>query len=89
MIERTFPAVDDLIRDVEGKAVELPRLVAIAAAAIKVAVANGADPQLLADVLADGIALSIAENVPSESKVEAAITALRLLTDRMLERGIV
>jgi len=86
---RTFHAVDDLIRSVEAIATETPRLVADARAAIKAAIAGGADPYLLADVLADGIAACIVGNVPRELEAGAAMSALRLSNGCLLELGII
>jgi hypothetical protein len=83
MPDRTFPALDALVRHVEETATNQLDPVAVLVAMLKLVVASDADPYLLVGALIEGVAASIAQKIPPERQSDVAIEAVRLLRDRL------
>jgi hypothetical protein len=83
MPDRPLPAVDALIRPVQGVAANRPDSTHILAQTIS---ETGADPYAVR-VLVKGAVLIILQHVPEERRVETALTLVHLLEERLTARG--
>lgn len=81
--------VSNIIGLAEEAASGQPDLIAVVVAAIREASTREVDPYLLTGVLLEGVVHAIAEGVPAERRVECALAAARMLTDRMHVWGMI
>jgi hypothetical protein len=89
MPDRMFPDVKTLIRQIEATASDAPDPLAIMVALMKMVIASEADPYMLAGALIEGIAATVAQNIPPERQGDVAEQCVRLLRDRLAERGAI
>ena len=88
MSDRHFPALDDLIRDIEAKTATRPELPQMLAQLIPMALARDADPYILLGVLIEGVVHTLASSIPPEARAAVAKDVLRLLCERLRARGL-
>jgi hypothetical protein len=88
MPDRSFPAVEALIRRVQRVAANRPDPMYILAQTITMTSAIGADPYAVLGVLVEGTVETIVQQIPAEHRAEAAATLVRLLRERLSARGI-
>ncbi|MEJ0015738.1 MAG: hypothetical protein WDN25_04080 [Acetobacteraceae bacterium] len=88
MAER-FPELEALVREVERAAAEQGDPVAALIKMVKLVIRSNADPYLLSGALIEGIATTIAQQVPPEKRGEVAVEAVRLLRDRLAALGAI
>jgi hypothetical protein len=88
MTDRPFPAVEALIRRVQRIAASRPDPMHILAQTISMTGAIGADPYAVLGVLIEGAVQTVVEQIPAEHQQETAATLVRLLTERLIARGI-
>ncbi len=67
---------------------EEPDLVGILILMLRIVIDSEVDPYLLTGPLVEGIAASIARKIPLERQDEVAIETVRVLVDRMKDRGL-
>ena len=89
MPERSFPGLAALIAEVEAQAAERPDPLLVVAALLKLIIASDADPYLMTGLLVEGIAGSIANNIPPERQGEVAVEVVRLLRERLCKYGTI
>jgi hypothetical protein len=88
MPDRSFPAVDALIRRVQRIAASRPDPMHILAQTISMTGEIGADPYAVLGVLVEGAVLTILQRIPDERQQEAALTLVQLLEERLKARGV-
>jgi hypothetical protein len=88
MPDKSFPAVDALIRRVQRVAVSKPDPMHILAQTISMTGEIGADPYAVLGVLVEGAVLTIVQHIPAEQQTETAALLVRLLEERLRARGI-
>ena len=87
MPDRAFPDLDEMIRQIEAKAAQLPDPLAVLIAQLKTIIASDADPYLLAGALVEGIATTIAAKLPPKRQGVVAVATVCLLRDRLKASG--
>jgi hypothetical protein len=88
MPERVFPAIRDLIRQVEQATQANPDYVRLAADLNRWFGDQGADPYLLIGTLLEGAVHTLVQHVPPEQRADAAWAAVQLLLDRLKSHGL-
>jgi hypothetical protein len=88
MPDRSFPAVDNLIRRAQGAAAGRSDLARILAQTISMACPDGADPYAVLGVLVEGTVQTLVAHIPKERRPEVAATLKQLLEERMEACGI-
>ena len=83
MPDRSFPAVDNLIRRAQRVAAGRPDAARILAQTISMACPGGADPYAVLGVLIEGTVQTLVEHIPKERQAEIAETLKRLLDERL------
>jgi hypothetical protein len=86
-VHKHFPAVEELIREVEAKAADEPDTLALLVALIKIVIRSEVDPYLLNGVLVQGIASTVSSRIPSRRKRQVARETVRLLLERLQAGG--
>jgi hypothetical protein len=75
--------------DAELAAASQPDLPTALAALIRAAIDAEADPYVTIGTLIEGVTHILAVSIPAERRVEVAVAALALLTDRMTARRVI
>jgi hypothetical protein len=88
MPDRSYPAVDNLIRRAQRVAAGRPDAARILAQTISMACPGGADPYAVLGVLIEGTVQTLAEHIPQEKQAEIAATLKELLDQRLKACGI-
>ena len=88
MPDRSFPAVDHLIRRAQRVAAGRPDPARILAQTIRFACPGGADPYAVLGVLVEGVVQTLVEHIPGERQAETAAALRQLLDDRMKACGV-
>jgi hypothetical protein len=88
MPDKSFPAVDALIRRVQRVAASKPDPMHILAQRISMTGEIGADPYAVLGVLVEGVVLTVIRHIPAEQHTETAAMLVRLLEERLRARGI-
>src|SRR3954467_7340202 len=88
MPDRSFPAVDALIRRVQRVAASRPDPMHILAQTISMTGEIGADPYAVLGVLVEGAVMTIVQHVPAEQRLETAMTLIQLLEERLKAHGV-
>ena len=88
MPDRSFPAVDALIRRVQRVAASRPDPIHILAQTISMTGKIGADPYAVLGVLVEGAVLTVVQHIPVEQQTETAAMLVQLLEERLKARGI-
>ena len=83
MPDRSFPAVDNLIRRAQRVAAGPPDPARILAHTISMACPGGADPYAVLGLLIEGTVQTLVEHIPKERQAEIAETLKRLLDERL------
>lgn len=88
MADRSYPAVDNLIRRAQRAAAGRPDAARILAQTISMACPGGADPYAVLGVLIEGTVQTLVEHIPKERQAEVAVTLKELLEERLAACGI-
>ena len=88
MAQQLFPILDRLIREANRVSGRKPDSIEILAHMIRLALDDGADPYLIAGVLLEGAAYTVAHHIPSDCQAEAASTTRDLLAERLASHGL-
>jgi hypothetical protein len=88
MPDRSFPAVDNLIRRAQRAAAGRSDPARILAQTINMACPGGADPYAVLGVLIEGTVQTLVEHIPKERQAEIAAALKQLLEERMKASGI-
>ncbi len=88
MTDRSFPAVDNLIRPAQRIAAGRPDPARILAHTISMACPGGADPYGVLGLLIEGTVQTLVEHIPKERQAEIAMTLKEMLEERMKAAGI-
>ena len=90
MARRKFPAVKNLIAQVEATAApEAANALDGLAAGITRALRSGSDPYAMAGLLVEAIAATIAAHVPAEQQPEIALAVVELLHERLSAHDVI
>ena len=88
MLDRHFPAVDNLIRRAQRAAAGRPDPARILAQTISMACPGGADPYAVLGLLIEGTVQTLVEHIPKERRAETAAMLKQLLEERLSACGI-
>jgi hypothetical protein len=88
MPDRSYPAVDNLIRRAQRVAAGRPDAARILAQTISMACPGGADPYAVLGVLIEGTVQTPVEHIPKERQAEIAAMLKQLLDRRLMASGI-
>ena len=88
MHDRSFPAVDDLIRQVEQAVVTKPDQIRLVAELVKLIGDGGADPYTLIGVLLEGAVHTLATHIPPQRQRETTEQLGRILVERLKAHGL-
>jgi lactam utilization protein B len=88
MADRSYPAVDKLIRRAQRAAAGRPDAARILAQTISMACPGGADPYAVLGVLIEGTVQTLVKHIPKERQVEIAATLKQLLDQRLKACGV-
>jgi hypothetical protein len=88
MSNRSFPAIDLLMRQVEQSTFDGPDPLRMLATAIKLLARKGVDPYLLTGILIEGAVHSVANHIPPTRQADTAAALMRLLVDRLRVHGL-
>ena len=88
MPERSYPAIDALIRQVQRVVDNRSDPTRILAEVIGVIGASGADPCTVLGVLVEGAARTLVHHVPRDQQADTAATLLQLLEERLKAHGV-
>jgi hypothetical protein len=88
MPDRSFPAVDNLIRRAQRIAAGRPDPARILAQTISMACPGGADPYAVLGLLIEGTVQTLVEHIPKERQAEVAMTLKEMLEERMKASGV-
>ena len=88
MRDRSFSAIDDLIRRAEQAAAARPNQIRLVAELIKLIGDRDVDPYLLIGVLLEGAVDTLAKHIPPERQAETTERLGRLLVERLRARGV-
>ena len=88
MTERTFPAITNLIQQLQQQNAQPDGLRELIAAIRKV-IETHPDAHSLAGALVEGVAVTICTRVPEDQRAEVALACLQLLHDRLEAGGAI
>jgi hypothetical protein len=88
MPDRSYPAVDNLIRRAQRAAAGRPDAARILAQTITMACPGGADPYAVLGVLVEGTVQTLVQHIPKERQAEIAAKLKQLLDERMRASGV-
>lgn len=88
MAGHRYPIIDRLIRQANQTASRQPDPVQLLAHMVRLALDDGADPYLLAGVLIEGAAYTVARHVPPDRQTETVDTIVGLLSERLKAHGL-
>jgi hypothetical protein len=88
MPDRSYPAVDNLIRRAQRAAAGRPDAARIRAQTISMACPGGADPYAVLGVLVEGTVQTLVQHIPKERQAEIAAKLKQLLDERMRASGV-
>ena len=88
MPDRSYPAVDNLIRRAQRAAAGRSDAARILAQTISMACPGGADPYAVLGVLIEGTVQTLVEHIPKERQAEIAAMLKQLLDRRLMASGI-
>jgi hypothetical protein len=88
MPDRSYPAVDNLIRRARRAAAGRPDAAHILAQTISMACPGGADPYAVLGVLIEGTVQTLVQHIPKERQAEIAAELKQLLDQRLKACGI-
>jgi hypothetical protein len=88
MQSRSFPAVDELVRQAERAAAAKPDQIRLVAELVKLVGDDGADPYLLIGVLLEGAVHTLATHIPPERQRETTEQLGRILVERLKVYGL-
>jgi hypothetical protein len=88
MPARSFPSLDDLIREVESNAADQPDPQALLVTLLKLILVSDIDPYMVSGALVETIAATVAKKIPPERQDEVATEAVQLLQERLRTYGL-
>ncbi len=88
-MQPSFPALDTLISDVEAEAAKQPDMVALLSCVARLIIHSDADAYRVIGVLIEATATALDERMPLENRGAVAVETMRLLRDRLAERGVI
>ena len=88
MPDRSYPAVEALVRRVQRVAASRPDPLHILAATISMTDTIGMDPYAVLGVLIEGAAQTLAQQIPPEQQAQAAAELIALMQERLKARGL-
>jgi hypothetical protein len=86
--DRSFKAIDDLIRQAEKAAANELDPMELVAVLIRLTGDRGADPYLLIATLVEGAVSTLARHVPPERQGDTAAATLKLFLQRLNVSGL-
>jgi hypothetical protein len=86
---RRFSQIDTVIRDAEAAADKQIDPLLVLQMLLKLTISSEADPYLLMGMLLEATAETIVQRIPAEKRGEVSIDVMRLLRDRLRERGLI
>jgi hypothetical protein len=88
MPDRSFPAVQALVRRVQRVAASRPDPAHILAQTISMAGTIGMDPDVVLGILVEGAVQTLIRQIPAERQAETAATLVELLEERLRAHGL-
>jgi hypothetical protein len=82
-------ALDALIRDAEAAAAEQTDPLAVLVMLMRLVIRSDADSYLLNGALIEGIATTIMQRIPAERREAVSHQVMRVLHDRLREKGAI
>ena len=88
MPDRSFPAVQALVRRVQRVAASRPDPAHILAQTISMAGTIGMDPDVVLGILVEGAVQTLIRQIPAERQAETAAMLVELLKERLKAHGL-
>jgi hypothetical protein len=88
MPDRSFPAVQALVRRVQRVAANRPDPAHILAQTISMTGTIGMDPHVVLGILVEGAVQTLIRQIPAERQADAAATLIELLEERLKAHGL-
>jgi hypothetical protein len=88
MPDRSFPAVQALVRRVKRVAASRPDPAHILAQTISMTSTIGMDPHVVLGILVEGAVQTLIRQIPAERQPETAATLIELLKERLEAHGL-
>src|ERR1700722_17763348 len=88
MPDRSYPAVQALVRRVQRVAANRPDPAHILAQTISMAGTIGMDPDVVLGILVEGAVQTLIRQIPAELQAETAATLIELLEERLKAHGL-
>ena len=88
MPDRSYPAVQALVRRVQRAAANRPDPAHILAQTISMAGTIGMDPDVVLGILVEGAVQTLIRQIPAERQAETAATLIELLEERLRAHGL-
>ena len=88
MAKRPSRPLDNLIRSANQISNRQPDALQLLAHMIRVALNDGADPYLMAGILAEGAAYTIGKYIPTERQPDAVSALMEILKERLRAHGV-
>jgi hypothetical protein len=88
MPDRSFPAVQALVRRVQRGAANRPDPAHILAQTISMTGTIGMDPHVVLGILVEGAVQTLIRQIPAERQADAAATLIELLEERLKAHGL-
>jgi hypothetical protein len=88
MPDRSFPAVQALVRRVQRVAASRPDPAHILAQTISMTGTIGMDPHVVLGILVEGAVQTLIRHIPAERQAETAAILVELLEDRLKAHGL-
>ncbi len=86
MADRSFPAIDALVRQIEQSA-DQPEALRLLGITIRGMADEAVDPYLLAGLLIEGAVHTVAQYIPPERQRDTTHALMHLLVNRLMARG--
>jgi hypothetical protein len=83
------PTIETLIRDAEAAAANQTDPLAVLLMLMRMVIKSDADPYLLNGALIEGVATTIMQRIPAEMREEVSRQVMRVLHDRLREKGAI
>ena len=88
MPDRSYPAVEALVRRVQRAAASRPDPLHVLAATISMAGIIGMDPYAVLGILIEGAVQTLAQQIPPERQAQAAAELVALVQERLKAHGL-